>query len=357
MMPRFVEASNRTYSRVIKWLTIGGLVMTLLSSLSNAEAQFPQAEIHNKQLKVTIALPDAQKGFYKGVRFDWSGAVTDLEFAGHHLYRPWFSFADASVPDFIYKDGNIVAGMNSSMTGPSEEFQTAIGYAEAAPGGTFLKVGVGILRKIDTKPYRFTTHFDIVDGGKWTVKKTSSSITFTQVLGGPGSDYGYIYTKTIRLLGDTSQMVIEHHLKNTGKLAIATPVYDHNFLTIDGLPVGKAYSITVPYDLKPTHAPDVKFIKIDGKTASYITDLQGQDRAAFGLQGFGSDAKDYDFAVTNQAAGIEVRVRGDHPLTDAVVWSIRSILAAEPFIQVQADPGNEFDWSYSYTYSNVKKQP
>ena len=328
--------------------------MTFLSSLPKAEAQFPQAEIHNKQLKVTIDLPDAQNGFYKGTRFEWGGAVTDLEFAGHHLYRPWFSSTDASVPDFTYKDGNIVAGTYSSMTGPSEEFQAAIGYADAAPGGTFLKVGVGILRKTDTKPYRFTTHFDIVDGGKWTVQKTSTSITFTHVLGGPGSDYGYIYTKTIRLLGDSSQMVIEHKLKNMGKLAIATPIYDHNFLNIDGLPIGKAYSITVPYDLKPTREPNEKFIKIDGKTASYVADLEGQDRASFGLQGFGSDAKDYDFAVTNQAAGVEVHVRGDHPLTDAVVWSIRSVMAVEPFIQVQADPGKEFDWSYTYTYSSVK---
>ena len=340
-----------------KKIVAAAIAAAFLGCLSYAQAQPPQAQIHNKLMKVTLNLPDAQKGFYKGVRFDWSGVIADLEFAGHHLYKPWFSGTDASVPDFTYKDGAIVAGTNSAMTGPAEEFQKAIGYDDAAPGGTFLKVGVGILKKVDTTPYRFTLHFDVVDGGKWTVHKTSNSITFTHVLGGPGSDYGYVYTKTIRLIGDTSQLVIEHHLKNTGKLPIATPVYDHNFFTVDEIPVGKADTLAVPYDLKPTRAPDEKFIKIDGKTASYIADLQGQDRVSFGLQGWGTDAKDYDFTITNRAAGVAVNIKGDHPLTNAMLWSIRSIVAVEPFIQLQADPGKDFSWSYTYTYSSVAKAP
>jgi hypothetical protein len=32
----------------------------------------PQAEITNAVLKVRCYLPDAQKGFYRGTRFDWS---------------------------------------------------------------------------------------------------------------------------------------------------------------------------------------------------------------------------------------------------------------------------------------------
>ena len=334
------------------------LIVASLCTISHAQQQPPQAEIHNKQLKVTIDLPDAQNGFYKGVRFEGGGsAIADLEFAGNHIYRAWFSSSDASVPDFTYKDDKIVTGTNTAMTGPAEEFQAAIGYTDAPVGGTFLKIGVGALRKTDTNPYRFTSHFDLVDGGKWTVKKSSNSVSYKQVFGAPGSDYAYVYTKTIRLVGDTSQMVIEHHLKNTGRLALTSQLYDHNFLTIDGIPTGKAYSVTAPYDLKPTQQPNAKFFSVDGKTASYIADLTGQDRASVGLQGFGADAKDYDFRITNHTAGVEVRIQGDHPLTNATLWSIRSVMAVEPFIKVQADPGNTFDWSYTYTYSSVSKAP
>ena len=216
------------------------LIVASLCTISHAQQQPPQAEIHNKQLKVTIDLPDAQNGFYKGVRFEGGGsAIADLEFAGNHIYRAWFSSSDASVPDFTYKDDKIVTGTNTAMTGPAEEFQAAIGYTDAPVGGTFLKIGVGALRKTDTNPYRFTSHFDLVDGGKWTVKKSSNSVSYKQVFGAPGSDYAYVYTKTIRLVGDTSQMVIEHHLKNTGRLALTSQLYDHNFVTSTAFPQGR----------------------------------------------------------------------------------------------------------------------
>jgi hypothetical protein len=308
-------------------------------------------EIHNKQLRLKIYPPDTQNGFYKGVRFDWSGVIADLEFAGHHLYRPWFASVDASVPDFIYADGGIVAGTNSAMTGPVEEFQKPVGYEDAAPGGTFLKVGVGLLRKMDNAPYRFTTHFPLVDGGKWSVRKSARSVAFEQVLGGANADFGYDYTKTIRLVGNSAALMIEHHLKNTGRLPITTNVYDHNFLTIDGMDVGKAYSISAPYDIHPRRAPNPNFVSIDGKKASYIVDLQGKDSAAFGLQGFSADPKDYDFAITNRAASVEVRIKGDRPLTNVEVWSIRSVLALEPFIDIDVAPGQDYEWSYTYTYS------
>ena len=185
------------------------------------------------------------------------------------------------------------------------------------------------------------------------MSKTSKSITFVQVLGETDSDYGYVYTKTIRLIGDSSGLVIEHHLRNTGKLPIATKLYDHNFLTIDGIPVGSSYSISVPYKIEPTRLPDSKFVKIDGSTATYIADLQGQDRVSFGLQGFSTDPKDYHFSIMNRTANVQVTISGDRPLANASVWSIRSVLAVEPFIDIQADPGKEALWTYTYTYSKL----
>jgi hypothetical protein len=314
----------------------------------------PQVQIQNKQLTLIIYPPDPTDGFYKGTRFDWSGVIGDLEFGGHHLYQPWFASTDPTVRDFVYKDASIIAAPNSAMTGPVEEFQTPVGYDTAKPGENFLKIGVGILRKGDDTPYQFGKHFDLVDGGKWTVTKTKTSVTFQQVLGDSSSDYGYIYTKTIRLVGDTGSLVIEHHLKNTGKLPLKSKLYDHNFLTMDGLSVGTAYSITVPYKLDPKRLPDVRFARVDGSTAVYVADLQGQDRVQFGLEGYSADAKDYDFRIVNKAAKVQVRIVGDRPLVGASLWSIRAVMAVEPFIDIAADPGNEMTWSYTYTYSAVK---
>lgn len=314
----------------------------------------PSVQISNKQLKLKIFVPDAQKGFYRATRFDWSGAIGDMEFAGHHVYHPWFQTVDPAVRDFAYFGDGIGVGPNTGMSGPVEEFQKAIGYDTAKVGDTFLKIGVGILRKGDDQPYTFGKHFDIVDGGKWTTKSTGNSVTFEQVLGTPQSDYAYVYTKTIRLVGDESKMVIEHHLKNVGKQPLETRLYDHNFLDIDSLNIGTGVSVTVPYDLKPTRPANAAVVKIDGKTASYVADLKGQDRAQFGLQGFGTEAKDYDFLIENKTAGMSVHMQGDQPLVDASVWSIRPVMAVEPFINISAAPAATMSWTYTYTYSKLQ---
>jgi hypothetical protein len=313
----------------------------------------PSVELDSKQLRVHIYVPDAQTGFYRGTRFDPSGAISDLEFSGHHLYRSWFTAVDSTVRDFVATDTGVTASPNTAMVGPVEEFQKPIGYDGAKPGDTFLKVGVGILRRPDDAPYFFGKHFEVVDAGTWTTRSTADSVTFQQVLGKPGDEYAYIYTKTIRLIGPDAQMTIEHSLLNVGRTPIATPLYDHNFLTIDAMSVGKSYSITVPYEIKPTRAPDPKFATVEGHTASYVADLQGLDRVAFGLQGFSSQPADNDFTIRNAQAHIAVRLQGDRPLSNASLWSIRTVMAVEPFIDISAAPGEDLHWKYTYTYTTI----
>ena len=330
---------------------IAALGLCLLAVSAHLKGQPTQVRIHNQQLRLTIYTPDPQNGFYRATRFEWGGAICDLEFAGHHLYRPWYNSVDPSVLDVKFEGRQIVVGPNAAMCGPAEEFQTPIGYDTAKPGETFLKIGVGILRKPNNNRYFFGTHFEIVDGGRWTVRHTSRSVTSRQVLGGPKSKYGYIYTKTIRLVGDKSQLIIEHTLKNTGKAPLETALYDHNFFTVDGLNVGPADSVKVLYAIKPARLPNPAFAKVEENRAFYVAPVTGENRVAWGLQGFSNEPRDYDFTVTNTAAPVQVHFEGNRPLIDAAVWSIRSVFAVEPFIQIKADPGQTFTWSYTYTYS------
>ena len=43
-------------------------------------------------------------------------------------------------------------------------------------------------------------------------------------------------------------------------------------------------------------------------------------------------------------------VRGNRPLSHMALWSIRSVLAVEPFIAMKIEPGEEFDWNVTYDY-------
>src|SRR4051812_23989677 len=129
----------------------------------------PAREISNGQLRATLYLPDAERGFYRSTRFDWSGVIASLEFKGHQFYGPWFTRSEPPVRDFIYRGEDIVAGAQSSMVGPAEEFQRPQGYTTAKAGGTFVKIGVGVLRKPDESDYSAYSPYEVADPGKWTV--------------------------------------------------------------------------------------------------------------------------------------------------------------------------------------------
>jgi hypothetical protein len=77
-------------------------------------------------------------------------------------------------PTLSTRCSDIVAGPCSAITGPVEEFTPAVGFDEAKPGGTFLKIGVGVLRKPDDAAHSAYRLYEIVDGGKWSVKKSAS---------------------------------------------------------------------------------------------------------------------------------------------------------------------------------------
>lgn len=316
----------------------------------------PQAQIANQQIRVKMYTPDATNAFYKGARFDPAGIVNAVEYKGHTFYGPWFTRFDPSVADFAYQENDIAVGPASSSMGPTEEFSTPQGFDAAKPGEHFIKIGVGILKKGDDPAARYSWRntYPVVDRGKWTVKQTGTSITFTQELSDPVTGYAYVYTKTLRVEGEQPQLVIEHSLKNTGKLPIDSSLYDHNFMIFDHQPTGDI-TVTTPYTIAAPAAggrggPDPKFAAIEGKQFKYVKTLVDQERASGGLAGFGATAADYDFKIENHKTGTGIRIQGDRPLTNASVWSIRSVMAVEPFIKIAAEPGKDFTWTYRYTY-------
>jgi hypothetical protein len=331
-------------------------------SLATGRAQTPgppSVDISNGSIAATIYLPDARAGFYRGTRFDWSGVIGRLTYAGHTFYGPWFTKTDPAVRDFSYVDADIVAGPQSAITGPVEEFATdgqGLGYAEAAPGGTFVKIGVGVLRKPAAGgAYSMFQSYEMVDGGTWTVTPARGSVAFTHDVMDAASGYGYRYSKTLRLIAGQPELVIEHRLTNRGKKPIVSTVYDHNFLVLDGRAPGPEFIIEAPFPLRTARPLDPAAAAIDGSKFKYVKALADRDRVSAALQGFGATASDYNFTIENGQAGVGMRIIGDRPLASLSLWSIRSVLALEPFIAMTIEPGQEFGWTYRYQYYRVAK--
>lgn len=334
-----------------------GVALGLAVTAGQIVAETPKATIDNGIVHATIYLPDSANGFYRGTRFDWSGVVGDLTFGGHSYYGPWFTKTDPTVRDFVFDGSDITAGVCSAITGPVEEFLTedgsALGFDQATAGQTFVKIGVGALRKKDDPKYDAFRPYEIVDGGKWTVQTRSTSVAFTQTLVDKSSGYGYVYTKTLRLVPGQPNLVIEHTLKNIGRLPIRTNVYDHNFLVLDRQPTGPDFSVRLPFTIKPEAPIKTDLGAVQGDRIHYLKQLEGRDTFTVHIGGFGATSKDYDIRVENSRLGAGVRITGDRPLAKEELWSIRSIVAIEPFIHLAVAPGETTHWSYTYHYYKV----
>jgi hypothetical protein len=48
-----------------------------------------------------------------------------------------------------------------------------------------------------------------------------------------------------------------------------------------------------------------------------------------------------------------MRIIGDRPLLRESLWSIRTVIAMEPFISIEVKPGEEFTWKTVYEYYTV----
>jgi hypothetical protein len=292
----------------------------------------PQAAISNGVVDATLYLPDAEVGYYRGKRFDWSGVIPKLTYQGHTYFGKWFSQYDPTG--------------NDAITGPVEEF-TALGYDDAKVGETFIKIGVGVLRKPDEPRYNFTTPYELLNGGQRRVKKAADRVTFTHTLTDE-TGYAYEYEKTVRLVPGRPQLVLEHRLKNTGKRTIESNVYDHNFLMIDEQPSGPDFTVTFPFTLIPTDSLP-QTLDVQDKQITFKRVLN-RESVYMGLKGFGSSAKDYEIRVENQKTKAGVRIRSNRPLAKLAFWTSPTNLSPEPFIAVRAEPGKEVTWTLTYDF-------
>jgi hypothetical protein len=300
-------------------------------------AEPPQAEISNGSIRAKLYLPDPENGYYRATRFDWSGVISDLEYKGHNYFGKWFEKYDPKIHDAI--------------SGPVEEFRTngsGLGYEEAKVGETFVRIGVGVLRKPEEPRFGQFKTYEIVDSGKWTVRKGADWVEFNQELTGPNG-YAYLYRKTVRLAKDQPRMTLEHSLKNTGKRAIESNVYNHNFFVIDGRSSGPGFVIRFPFELKADR--DLKSIaEVRGREVVYVKEIEKGQSIITNLKGFSDSAKDYDIRVENSDSGAGVRVTCDRPLSDVVFWSIRTVLSPEAYISMRIEPGSEFTWNINYDF-------
>ena len=330
------------YNKTFFVLLCSGFLSALVFTAEiNTAEDFPEANITNGIVNAKLYLPDMNNGYYQGTRFDWSGVIPSLEYKGHTYFSKWFDIYNPKIHDAI--------------SGPVEEF-VALDFSDTKAGADFVKIGVGVLKKPNDKPYNFATNYEITEHGKRTVKRKNDVVEFTHELTDK-TGYGYVYTKIVKLTKGKPELVLEHSLKNTGKKTISTSVYNHNFFMIDHEPTGPGMKITFPFEVGAEGKGFDSIAHVEGKSIIYKRALEKKENVfSAGLKGLTSSVKDYNLLIENVKTGAGVRITGDQPIEKLVYWACTTTACPEPYIKLNVELGKVVKWNIHYEFVTAAKK-
>ena len=325
---------------------IAALVVLSVSAPVAAD-DYPHVYLKNDKLKVKVYLPDAEKGFYRGTRFDHAGVFGEVEFAGHKIFGPWKDKHDPTNHDDII--------------GPCEEFgiEKPLGYDDAKVGETFLKIGVGELEKPKEDKYSFAKKYKIVKPAEWKELKPEPGVDamtgwprlIWEMKAAHPSSYSYEYSKSVILSPNEPLIMIDHVLKNTGTKAISTDFYNHNFFNVDNDQVGPNYSFAFGFDLeaKDLRGKFGELVQVKGKELRFKENLTDGFVMA-GLTGFQRTHR--EFELQHAPSGVRVSVYQNLPFSKFNLWGIKTTICPEPYTQIELKPGEKSIVRISYRFEH-----
>lgn len=288
--------------------------------------------ISNDTLKITLHTPDGAEGYYRGTRFDWAGVFRSIEYKGCNYTEEWFE--------------NYSPVMHDAVCGPAEEF-SPVGI-EVGSGEPFLKIGVGMLERMEGDYDRFKLHF-ILDPGRRAMEVKTDSVLFGHCIDSV-MGYGYEYFKEIRLTGESSFSIC-HRLKNTGVKPLSGDVYNHNFFTLGMLETGPSRRIDFPF--KPEGDWRAVYTQV-GFTESGIrftrTLEKGESVYSGNIhkEGCGMDGSPNAFGLFEDHTGRGVRMNCKENMFKTVFWSNHRIACLEPYIGFDIAPEETFEFDIEY---------
>ena len=281
-----------------------------------------------------LCRPDAGEPYYQGTRFDRSGVFRSVDYHGRNYVDEWF-------PDYSPVSHDAVCG-------PSEEFSQC-GFDRAAPGGTFMKAGVGMLYRPDDAPYDRFRLYEVADPGIWKVSSGKDRARFVHTL--KAEPWGYEYEKRVGITGE-GRLEIIHSLTCTGTEPIEGEVYNHNFLTMGNLSVGPWRKIRFPFVPNGDWRPDSVGALLAEDGIGFERQLVKGEKAYIGNLVPEKPFRGLAFSVEDTVTGLRVEVDSEEDFSHAVFWSNHMVACVEPYMPLQVSPGETRRWRIGYSFLN-----
>jgi hypothetical protein len=221
-----------------------------------------------------------------------------------------------------------------------------IGYDDAQPGEQFPKLGVGLLTKVDNVPYDFGVTYEI-EPFPVSVQPGADRVVYV-VEPLPCRGYEARLRKTVQLRGAALDVVYE--LENTGKRAIRTSEYNHNFVAINRHAPGPGYRLRLPKNAVVADAPPV--LAIEGNDVRWRETLPGQIHCSAPGPHKQTDAPFWELVHEPDGVGMSETV--DFPVEKFSLWCPPHLIAPEVFVAIDLEPGARMTWTRRYAFFTTK---
>lgn len=288
-----------------------------------------------KSDRLLVEIDEPDEGRNNTVRFDRAGYITRVQLDGQH--------------EFCTVEPDNLSHPCSGGAGLCSEIKDTL-WAEAPVGGKAPKFGVGLLTKPDEGRYQFfakyeTEHFpmDIESDGKTAVFTTNAL---------PCMGYALKQKKTVAVEGNT--ITVTYLYENVGEKPLALGEYVHNFVTIDKLPIGPDYFLSMPTiapqdEKKPKQEDATIYGKGSGFTytaynpAAAMIDVEGSEIA---------QDKPYSWKLTNKNTTASISEEDSFIPTKIPVWTIDHIISSEAYTNFEIAPGETHTYTRKWIFED-----
>lgn len=292
-------------------------------------------ELKNERLQVTFDTLSTQ-------RFDRM-AVVSVVLDGKYTF---------CTPEQVLPQRRTCGGM-----GLCGEFVLPDAAERAKAGEWFVKPGVGLLKQREDfaaydmwKSYECRP-FDI------TAEFGTTEAVFRQkgAAGGIGLEIGKRYSL------EENRLILEISAANTGENPLELQEYQHNFVSIEGLPVSQGYLLELPCDRSVStiaektlrqgdeiHLPSA--VTVAGSEVSWQSDMT--EKILYHRSEDIDAAAPRRWTLRHENSPLSATEQTDFPPTRIDVWSVEHCVCAEFYQTVHLAPGETAHWRRAWTFAD-----
>lgn len=287
-------------------------------------------ELKNRVIRLVLA--EAGKE-YRGSRFDWCGQILEVHFKNKYQFCGREREEESPIPETL--------GM-----GLHNEFGTdkALGFEDCPPGGFFLKIGLGRMKKDYQGPFDFYRPHQI-DPLPVQVERGENQVTFLQqspLLNG----YAYSYRKSIQLMEQGFQ--VNYLLENRGEKTMDTDEYVHNFLNFSERKTGPDYCLNFPVLVDSSSCFKILNPGDCMKIADRSITWNRCPESDFYLGGLNAQNLPDRWELEHKSLGIALEEHCHFSVSKMKLWGNAHAISPELFKSIRIEPGESEQWSRSY---------